>query len=935
MSIEIANMIYSQSISIYSQIFNTQLAKDDKFFIALYTVPVHTNALLSQLQANCQTVGSSNISGNNVNVLQVMFLHGVKLLSDAMCYPEEETESVIPPDTKDSLGLKRDSESILSGVSPRPESVHSEFDQGGEDITSLSGKVLNSSNLHFLSEYSEGDDITTLNGKNSSRRGSNISDSSNQKPSLPKINSQPISLNSGKNAFEHIDEGLRIEVICNILKTLSAWFKNINATNKTLRKSKNSLGVLQDVDFLTTLFQLTNSNSSSSLDETHLHKLLKICAWYLNYAMAYVEDNPALPEYKNLGIVKEIIFLLTDTLKSIFASLLYHKDSSMESAITESLLFTFFKVDFCKVLDKLLIITTPKLVGTELENETQYKLPDIALSSETLMKLYNFIGALVNVPSRYLPVPTTSLSGEITIMNKESLNIYEHYFCDLKEFNEVTFNQEINLRFLPHYAIDFNFYYNFKPDLLMNQIKSGSFMNWITGNRFNDNFYLNYDTCATVTSLSANYQFFNLAETSEKYSFIDELQSIEKRRLSQLNQNKGDDEDYIIDIYELLPMSLMLFSYIKNPTFLEQFTNQVHKLEHRIEDITPSDNAYVEIYEIWLCVLSYTFQYQHKSILLQANTQISLLVLLELTSHHKMINNREEPHLVLDNIKNYQINEFKWKLCHQRLPIVPTNIGKEGFKSSLFYILDTLQIFIRFNLTKRINLFNFKLVNAIIYQIIQEFNNTQSETLAIDSYPWGEFFKSLTNLLLFIKKHDLVATKHITDLGNVNKLKSLVEEILIIIDLLLNEKFCNIIQMTNDVQSSGSHILKSINYELLYIILLNYQLVDNLMKDFSLENAHHLPNLRNCMDFLDSKFHLTEESKQNEENKSKIDLIDFDYDSPVLIKELSEYAKHPATENIDSQVVYKYKDTFKCINASDVMSDSQKLKIINIALEVY
>ena len=87
--------------------------------------------------------------------------------------------------------------------------------------------------------------------------------------------------------------------------------------------------------------------------------------------------------------------------------------------------------------------------------------------------------------------------------------------------------------------------------------------------------------------------------------------------------------------------------------------------------------------------------------------------------------------------------------------------------------------------------------------------------------------------------------------------------------------------MTNDVQSSGSHILKSINYELLYIILLNYQLVDNLMKDFSLENAHHLPNLRNCMDFLDSKFHLTEESKQNEENKSKIDLIDFDYDSPV------------------------------------------------------
>ena len=138
MSIEIANMSYSQSISIYSQIFNSQLTKDDKFFVALYTVPVHPDALLSQMQANCQSVGSSNILTNNFNVLRVMFVHGVKLLSDAMCYPEEEVESAIPQDTKDPLGSKRDSESILSGVSTHPESIQSEFDQGVEDITSLS-----------------------------------------------------------------------------------------------------------------------------------------------------------------------------------------------------------------------------------------------------------------------------------------------------------------------------------------------------------------------------------------------------------------------------------------------------------------------------------------------------------------------------------------------------------------------------------------------------------------------------------------------------------------------------------------------------------------------------------------------------------------------------------------------------------------------------
>lgn len=933
-------MSHSQSISIYSQLFNSQQPKDDKFFRGLYTVPIHANALLSILTANCEAIGPNSLTGSNILILRTMFVHGVSLLSDAMNYSGDEMDGLASK-LKDAVLTSKDTESIVSGISTHPESIHSEFDQGGEDITALNGKGLVSSNLHFLNEYSEGEDITTLSGKQPSRSESSASILSVQKsdgpdgPDGPTISSLPTPLNFGKGVFDDIDEDLRFELICNILKILRIWFSNINITNKGLRKSKNSLGVNQEVDLLTMLFQLPNNASATNFDESYVSTVLKLCTWYLNYAISYVEKNPALPEYKNLNTIKEIVFLLSDILKTVLASLLYHKESSMELAITESILFSFFKVDLYSVLDRLLTMTTPNPIKSEQNDTTKYKQPDISLSSETLMKMYSLISALVNVPSRYLPASSTSLGGDITLTEKESLNIYETYFCSSKEFNEISFNREINLRFLPHYAIDYNFYYNFKPDLLLNQIKSGSFMNWITGNRFNDNFYLNYHTSENITNLTANYDFFNLAEDCE-YLYVDEVKLLEDHRLKVLNQYKGDEEDYIIDSNELLPMSLMLYTYIKNFTFLQLFTNQSYKVNHKIEDITPEENKYIELYEIWLCLLSYTFQYQHKSIVLQANTQISLLILLKLTSSQKIIQNKERQISIIENIKNYQINEFKWKLCHQRLPIVPNNIGKEGFKSSLFYILDTLQVFIRFNLTKKINLFSFKLASGIIYQVLQELYRTQDELIAIDSYPWGEFYKTLTNLLLFIKKHNLVATKHVRELGNASKLKSLVEEILIIINVLLSEKFGDIIQMTNDMKSSGEHLLKSVNYELTYILLLNYHLVNDLMKEFELDSVAHLSNLRNFMKFLDSNFHLDEESKQNEENKAKIDLIDLDYDSPVLVKELSDYPKHPLTEcTNDNDVVYKYKDTFKCIKTSDVMSDSQILKVFNIAFEIY
>ena len=65
------------------------------------------------------------------------------------------------------------------------------------------------------------------------------------------------------------------------------------------------------------------------------------------------------------------------------------------------------------------------------------------------------------------------------------------------------------------------------------------------------------------------------------------------------------------------------------------------------------------------------FEYQYRSTLMQDLTQLALSTLLTLP---------------LNNLVDYQINEYKWKLCHQKVPFVPLDLGAK----------DTNQVFLHF-----------------------------------------------------------------------------------------------------------------------------------------------------------------------------------------------------------------------------------------------
>jgi Domain of unknown function (DUF1741). len=291
-----------------------------------------------------------------------------------------------------------------------------------------------------------------------------------------------------------------------------------------------------------------------------------------------------------------------------------------------------------------------------------------------------------------------------------------------------------------------------------------------------------------------------------------------------------------------------------------------------------------------------------------------LLTLLAITSPTSVVKLNDNSESLIENIKNYQINEFKWKLCHQKLPTIPVNVGKHGFKSGLLYILDVVQNFLRFNLTNRLSVPNFKMALSVVFQILNEFK--YGETKDLGNYTWVELYVTLFNLLKFIKRQNLSNSKYFQSLKQTEDVKSMVEEILVLFDIMLSKKFTDIIQVSDDFVGlgyddagayaasgvtvvAGTHLYKSINYDLIYNILINHEIVGQLLEQFELGNSEHLGNLRHCIQYFEDKFHLNEESK--EEKADNLNLFDHDFDSPVLIQELNAYKVPESIDDINLQ----------------------------------
>lgn len=1008
-------MSHKQAIHTYTQLFNHRIPKDEEFYKRFFTTPVLESALLSCFQANSESLNSlSGASGNDAKVLQDIFIVGIKLLSDAIEYPDISDDGSLPivgnTTIKDlhsaaSNGNLSNNRSSVEKLGNNGHSSHSlasslinDIDDGGEDVTDLKGNRRSSSVSHQkLNVFDDGDDITTLNGqtpvtphqnqRQQNRRGSSVSIESSSSslqyiqenestiPPSPRKrhSSQKINL-LPQRKFADIDDELRSELIVNITKILEVWLRNMTESSKANYKTYKALKINNpqhnyhhhNDDLIFKLFKLPGT--SEILNDSNLYDLLVQVNWYLQDSIERIEEDikrKGQDDFKNLYVIKEFIFLIFEVLRLLFQSLVIlnrFKSDQNDLVILQSLLYSFYKVDLPKTIDKLLSLTNNKIIDSEIG---KFELPKIRLSYETLMKTFTLVGALSNVPSRILLDNKVSLSSDITTLDTELPNIYENLITKVKKFDDISVvKEQINLKILPILAMQFTYYYKLRPDLLVYQIKNTSFLNWITGNRFNDNLYLNYDPISTTTDLDKNGENLSYVEHDP---YLKEISSIlEKKELFVRSGDYDIDDQLLVDGHELLPVYLLLYTYVRNYSFLKIFTKQVNEIHHKIEDYTTEQEKEVEILELWLCLNSYIYQYQYKTDNNKILVKLSLLILLKITSTNSHLNSHtKDEKSVIENLSDYQINVFKWKLCHHKLPVIPNGFGKEGFKSALLYIIDDIQILLRFNLTKKLSVDNFKIGITILYQILSEFKKNvkdgKGSIKKLSNYSWVDLYKTLLGVIKFIKKQ---ISYHENQL-----IKSLIEEIYLVFEIILSNEFNTVIQLNNDFEFVGKHLIKSINYELVYEILLNFELIIDLFNEL-IHDKQNFPNLQNCFEYLQKQFNLneveekaTDYSKQIEptqasgsekENEAKdegkienddengvedtgdevgnkveanleesghltqkMSALDFDYNSPELINKISNFTfntnESEFIEHENTKKNYNYQATFKYI----------------------
>ncbi|KAG2736713.1 hypothetical protein G9P44_000803 [Scheffersomyces stipitis] len=947
----------STPTQLYSQLFNPNTVRNVAFYKSLFTAPVHADSLSSVLVTHSEAVFTSDTSSNTVVVLKELLVHGIVLLADAIRYDYDlenpYTASTIHNDLA-KLGISssasslKQSVSLSNGVSSSVTSRRSsqapplqplsmpivELDDGGDDITELNGLTSDSSSAQLLKEFDDGDDITTLNGNVSSSNANGgvnsivksvSSNLDNRRQSAVSVGSIPMdsstSLLAPDSVFADIEDELRAELISNILKILQIWFKSIHETNDKVKKTVNSLGKSIRVDMMTKIFYLPGSRDS--LDESTLSNVLYKLKFFLDTSIEEIQVSES-GLFTYLPAIKESVYLLGDIVETLFLSIVLHKETSNDYVVIKSLVYTFCKVDFSSTFDTLLSVTNVTKIVSQLENQVdKYEPPKVRLSAETLLKIYTIVGVLSNIPASLLPSTNVSLSSDITNLSHDTPNPYEHLIHTLKVFDSQKYSVEFCQRLVPLLAMQFNYCYNFRPDLLEEKVQSTSLFGWFTGSNSND-LYSSFDTIHNVTSLLSNSKLSLIGE--EKDPYLIDLQNIYEKKTKE-NQIAVDLD--ILDIPEFLPIALLIYTYSTNSSFLLFFCKQNNSNVHKIEAINPQEDTEVELFEIWLCLLSYVFQYQYRSVNLQYGVRLSLQVLLKLTSRNALIKTEDSGTVsLLENVKQYQINEYKWKLSHQKLPFIPNNNGKLGFKSSLFYILDVAQNLIRFNLNKKLNVVNFKMALNLIYQVLTELHADMD--IDIGKYPWYEFDSTIFSLLKFIKKQHLISSKYYLSLNQTELVSSMVEEILLIVNFLLERRFNEVIQVSdelNGARTAGAHAFMSISFDLIYNILLHYEIVNDLMVEHNFRKSKNFRNLDRCLTFFENEFHLTEESKVSD-RYAKLDLFDHDFDSPVLIEKINSYTlneeypngievheeKKLMSTSESDKPAYTNRETFKYIN---------------------
>lgn len=670
------------------------------------------------------------------------------------------------------------------------------------------------------------------------------------------------------------------ELVTQTSKILRIWFAQLGAASKKNNK-----------DILSLIFGLPGT--ASMITEKDLHELLLKVKWFIDEVLKSADCAFATS-------LKQLIYLLHEILHVLYQAVAIERSSQSSNSflIVKSLLFTFYKADLSNTIDTLLSATNGQLaertesvstedaaknasneeteqlvVGQATEGKSSKQIyTDFRLSYDTLMHIYVIVNSLANSPLNLLFVDKVSLSLDITTLENVSANVYLNWLTH-KDFTDPNVVHQFESRVIPLLSAIFNYYYALHPDILRSTLKHTSFFGWITGHTFTAGLYLSIDTTATVTNIVAS------SKLDVQDPFLHEVQKYEV--VKRMDNGGHRDTEAALRSPTYLNIAFILYQLINSGSFVKSLT------EKRDEKIP--------LLDIWLCVSSYIHHYQYKSAFNQYGTRISLLTLLKLTSTKSS---------AVKSLRDYKINEFKWKICHQRAPVIPISDGS-GEKSSLMYILDLIQVTLRFNLTKKVDLDNCKIALTILYQILLEGEGQAFDDL--QSYKWQDLYKTLVHFIGFVAKY-----------CNEEGLKYVIEEVFSVFNIILSSTYDHIIERSNDFWLLGSHVVKSINSDLFYEILQHYQSLHALFDKY-IARKDNFERIEACFHSLAEKFNSLDPREQDIGEVT------------AKLNELSLLRDEQPTPTVLDFSKFNYAETFKYLDKyQDYIDFEKQVEIVDI-----
>lgn len=841
----------------------------------LFTSPLDPTQFESALQNVSSTLADAR---GPQKAWQSIFRHGIVYFANAIGYENEEESPRNAVDYKGSV--PEEDITQQSGIAPKlPE-------DDGEDITQQRPEAGLEESESEISEQngdtvaSEDLNVSSGIGRESasvSRLGSNV-ESSIRKGLI--ANGSIVSLKLVDVQVK--DPAQRNQLISQTAQILNIWFAQLLEAS---RKHKTN--------FLGVLFGLPGTDSV--LTEKHLGELLTEAKWFIDQKF---QDS----DWEFTLAIKEIILLLHQILRGLFHAVAIERDNQTSNRylIVKSLLFTFYKADLSRTLDTLLSATNSRVneheketEGKEKEGEGKEKKEEeeekrgkeeeqkstdeptssFRLSYSTLMHIYTIYDSLANISINMLLVDKVSLSLDITTLESVSANAYLN-LLNQKDYRDAEVVSQTENRMIPLLCALYKYNYQIAPDLLRAHLHYSSFFSWITGHTFAPDLYLGIDTIGSLTNFKED---LNLDVHGP---FLHEVEEFEVLRGQKFNGLVKDSETALRSP-TYLALALKFYQLSKNESFVKYLTSNTRKE--------------IQLLDIWLAVLSYVHHYQYKSPYNKYGARIALLTLVKLTSTQ------------LGSVKllrDHKINEFKWKLCHQKQPPIPITDGN-GEISSLLYIMNLVQVTLRFNLTKKLDLDNCKLALTILYQILLEGEQKQFDDLQL--YKWQDLYKNLVHFIKFVAKN-----------CNEEGLKYVIEEVFAIFDVILGPTYDKIIERSSDFWTLGSHVVRSVNFDLFYEILQHHQSLQTLYDKYIIKREN-FPRVEKCFASLAEKFDL-------------LDTRELNYDDvTVKLNELSLLSdEEPTVTNLDISN-FNYAETFKYLDKYHDYNDFDKeVEIVDV-----